>query len=140
MEHRPVVDRKAQIGGGAAARGERDADPLDPALAVEADIVIGSEIVALAGHDHIVVAVGADFGGAAGLGGDQRAGGGISGGLSLLAAERAAHPPDLDRHIGAAKAEQGRDQVLDFARMLGRADDMDRSASPGVASAAWPSR
>ena len=40
VEHRPVVDREAQIGGGAAARGEGDADALDPALAVEADIIV----------------------------------------------------------------------------------------------------
>jgi hypothetical protein len=79
---------------------------VDPALAVEADIVIGGEIVALAGHDHIVVAVGADLGRPAGLGGDQSAGGGISGGLGLLAAERAAHPAHLDGDVGAAEAEQ----------------------------------
>ena len=101
------------------------ADALDPALAVEADIIVGGEIVALAGHEHVVVAVGADLGRAPGLRGDQRAGGGISSGLGLLAAEPAAHPADLDRHVGALEAEQGRDQVLDLARMLGRADDVE---------------
>ena len=147
VEHRPVVDREAEVGGGAAARGEVDADALDPALAVEADIVIGGEIVALAGHHHVVVAVGADLGRAAGLGGDQRAGGGISGGLGLLAAERAAHPADLDGDVGAAEAEQGRDQMLDLARMLGRADDMELApprpawrARPGLRGRNAPAR
>ena len=74
---------------------------LDPAVAVEADIIVDREIVALAGHDHVVVAVGADLGRAAGLGRDQRAGGGKSGGLGLLAAERAAHAADLDGDVGA---------------------------------------
>jgi hypothetical protein len=125
VEHGAVADREAEVGGGAAARGEGDADALDPALAVEADIIVRREIVALAGHDHVVVAVGADLGRAAGLGDDQSAGGGVGGGLGLLAAEAAAHPPDLDRDVGAAEAEQVGDQMLDLARMLGRADDVD---------------
>ena len=65
----------------------------------------------------------ADLGRAPGLRGDQRAGGKRR--LRLLAAEPAAHPADLDRHVGALEAEQGRDQVLDLARMLGRADDVE---------------
>src|SRR5207237_1707745 len=94
-------------------------------FAVEADIIVRDEVVALAGEVHVVVAVGAEFGGAAGLRCDQSGGGGEGGRLRLLAAERAAHPADLDRHVGMAAAEQQRDEMLELARMLRRAQDMD---------------
>jgi hypothetical protein len=81
--------------------------------------------VALAGRGHVVVAVGAEFGGAAGLRRDQGSGGGEGGGLGLLAAEGAAHPPHLDDDLGVAPPEQLRDQMLDLARMLGGAEDME---------------
>ncbi len=127
MEHRAIADCGREIDRGAAARGEIEADAGDMALAVEADIVGGGEIVALAGHRHVVVAVESHLGGAAGLRRDQGAGAGRGGGLRLLAAERAAHAPHLDRHVGMADAEQVGDEVLAFARMLGGGEDMDLS-------------
>ena len=137
---RSLIARR-QVGGGAAARGQLECDALDPAVAVEADIVVGGEIVALAGHDHVVVAVGADLGRAAGLGGDQSAGGGISGGLGLLAAEPAAHPADLDGHVGAAAGRAA--AAIRCWTSLGCWVELTTwswPASPGMASAAWPSR
>ncbi len=115
--------------------------PLDPALAVEADVIVRGEIVALAGHDHVVVAVGAELGGAAGLRGDQRAGGGEGGGLGLLAAERAAHPADLDGDVGMAAARAA--CATRCWTSLGCWVELrtwSRPCSPGVASATWPSR
>ena len=44
--------------------------------------------------------------------------------LALLAAERAAHAPHLDGDGVERQAEQMRDAVLDFGRMLGRAPDL----------------
>ena len=73
VEQARSVDRAGEIGRPAAAGGEDHVEALDPALAVEADLVVDDEIVALAGDDHVVVAVGPDLGGAAGLLGDQRA-------------------------------------------------------------------
>ena len=105
--------------------------PCDPALAVEADVVIRGEIVPLAGHDHVVVAVGAELGRAAGLRRDQSAGGGEGGGLGFLAAERAAHPAHLDDDLGMAAPEQFGDEMLDLARMLGRAEDVELALLAG---------
>ena len=100
VEHGAVVDRQAQVHRRAAARGELQPDALDPPLAIEADVVIDREIVALAGDRHVLVAIGAILGRAPRLGGDQRAGAGEQRRLALLPAERAAHPPHLDRHLG----------------------------------------
>ena len=81
--------------------------------------------------DHVVVAVGAELGGPAGLRRDERAGGGEGGGLGLLAAERAAHAADLDDDLGMAAPEQLRDEMLDLARMLGGAEDMELALLAG---------
>jgi hypothetical protein len=40
MEHRAVVDAGRQVGGIAAARASIELDALDPAVVVEADVVV----------------------------------------------------------------------------------------------------
>ena len=57
VKHRPVVDRAGQVGGHAATGSEHELDSLDRAPIVEADLVLNQEIVALAGHQHVDVAV-----------------------------------------------------------------------------------
>ena len=94
-------------------------------VVVEADLVVGDEVVALAGDHHVVVAVGADLGRPAGLLGDQRGDAGEQVALGLLAAEAAAHAPALDRHGVVGHAQHDRDHVLDLARVLGRGVDRD---------------
>jgi len=131
MEHRAVVDRGGEIDRRATPRREPQLQREDMPLGVESDVVIDPEIVPLAGHRHVVVAVAAEFGGTPGLGRDQRGGGGEQRGLRLLAAERAAHPAHLDRDIGRAEPEHMRDEMLDFARMLGRAQQMDLAVLAG---------
>ena len=64
MEQRAVGDRAGEVGGEAAAGGEAAVDGEDAAVVVEADLVLVEEVVALAGRDHVVVAVGADLDGA----------------------------------------------------------------------------
>ena len=95
MEESPVCDRAGEIGRETAARGEHEVDAVDVALIVEADLVVDDEVVALAGRDHVVVAVRPD------LDGDAVLLRGDCGkcrelvALRLLAAEAAAHAPDL---------------------------------------------
>jgi len=64
VKHRAVIYRARQIGRHAAARREHELDTLDPASTVETDVVIDDEIVPLARHDHVVVAVEAQLAGA----------------------------------------------------------------------------
>ena len=79
-----------------AAIGAVDAE--DAAVVVEADLVVDEEVVALAGRDHVVVAVGPDLDRAAELLGGDRGERGELVALRLLAAEAAAHAPHLDGH------------------------------------------
>ena len=57
VEHRAVVDRARQVRRVAAASGQHEIDAEDAALVVEADFVLGLEIVPLARHQHVVVAI-----------------------------------------------------------------------------------
>jgi hypothetical protein len=125
VEHRAVVDRRRQIDRGAAAGGEVEAKALDPPCAIEPDIVGHFEVVTLARHRHVVVAVEAELGGPSGPGGDERAGDRGGGGLGLLATEGSAHPTDLDRDVGVGEVQDLGGEVLYFARVLGGGQDVD---------------
>ena len=123
VEQRAVGDRAGEVGGEAAAGGEQEIDALDAAFVVEADDVIDLEVVALAGDDHVVVAVGAQLGGAAGLLRDEGRRGGEQVRLGFLAAEGSAHAPDFDGDgVGGDVQHVGYD-VLDLAGVLGRGMD-----------------
>ena len=125
MEQRAIGDRPGKVRRKAAARRIDVVDACDAALVVEADLVVDQEIVPLAGRGHVVVAVGPDLDGAAELlGGDRRDRRELVD-LRLLAAEAAAHAPDLDRHRMRGNAERMRHHVLHLARMLGRGIDGD---------------
>ncbi len=67
VEHRAVVDRTRQVRRVPTASGQHEIDAEDAALVVEADLVFGLEIVPLAGHHHVVVAVHAQLDRLAGL-------------------------------------------------------------------------
>ncbi len=99
--------------------------------AIETDIVVDQEIMALAGHDHVVVAVEAELAGPARLHGGERRNRRPLGGLRLLAAEAAAHAANFDRHRMIGAAEHMGDNVLDLGGMLGRAIDDDVAILPG---------
>ena len=57
MEHGAIVHGHGEIGGIATARFQRDIGAAEAAVIVVTDFVGDLEIVALAGEDHVVVAV-----------------------------------------------------------------------------------
>jgi hypothetical protein len=81
--------------------------------------VADEEVVALAGHDEIVVAVEADLGRPPGEPRCQRRHGRPAAGLAFLAAEAAAHAPHRYLDGGVRQAENAGDDVLHLAGMLG---------------------
>ena len=125
MEQCAIGDRPRQVGREAAARRVDIVDAKDGAVVVEADFIVDQEVVALAGRRHVVVAVRPDLDRAAEpLGGDRGQRCKLVA-LRLLAAEAAAHPPDLDRDRMRRHAQRMRDHVLHLARVLRRGIDGD---------------
>src|SRR5690606_26584014 len=76
-------------------------------------------VVALAGHRHVVVAVEPQLARPAGGTGGERGDHRPLRRLRLLAAEAAAHAPDLAGDESVGDAERARHDVLHLARMLG---------------------
>jgi hypothetical protein len=66
VEHGAVVHAEREIGGDAAAGQEIHFDRAQRAVGLEAGVVVDAEIMALAGHDHVVVPVQPHLGGPAG--------------------------------------------------------------------------
>ena len=131
VHQRAVGDAARQVLGVAAAGGEDRVDGEDAAVAVVADIVVDDEVVALAGDDHVVVAVGTELDRApefsrreTGDGGEQRR-------LGLLAAEAAAHPPAMDPDRMGRQAEDPRRHLLHVGRVLRRRVDRDLAVLAG---------
>src|SRR5439155_14310770 len=93
-----------------------------------AGVVLVQKIMALAGADHVVVAVGAQLHRPAGGSREQRGGDRIHRGLRFLAAEAAAEAPQLDRHRGVGKVERRGREMLDLGRMLGRRIELQLAA------------
>ena len=120
VEHRAVVDRARDVGRIAAARRHDGFERADAALRVEPDLVVGEEIVPLAGQAHVVVAIEPDLARPPGDARGERRNGGPLRGLRLLAAERAAHAAHLDGDRRVRHVQHLGDQVLAFARMLRR--------------------
>ena len=120
MEHRAVDDAEREIGRATAARVQHHVIDADAPGLVVADAPVGAEIVALAGHDEIVVAVEPDLAGLAGDARAQRRDGRPLAGLTLLAAEAAAHAARLDDHEGVGHAEHAGHDMLRLGRVLGR--------------------
>ena len=91
MQHRAVVDRAGVVGAVAAARGQHHVQAQDAPAVIEAAVVVDAEVVALAGDDHVVVAIGAQLDRALQLERGQRGALREDAGVALLAAERPAH-------------------------------------------------
>ncbi|MGF6751452.1 hypothetical protein OKW36_007112 [Paraburkholderia sp. MM5482-R1] len=119
-----VITGARQVGGKAAARGHVDRDAFDHALCVVADFVGVVEIVTLAGHHHVVVAVRAQLDRAQQLPRGERGAAREQRRLRFLAAETATHAPAFDQYVMRCNAQRVRDEVLHFGRMLGRAVDV----------------
>ncbi len=126
-----IGNRTRQVERHAAAHGVLEGDAENMALVVEAGGIVDAEVVTLAGDAEIVVAVVAQHHGTAGLSREKCCDGSRQIALGLLAAERAAHAPDLDRYRMIGHAERGRDLVLDLGRVLRRAVDGDLVAFAG---------
>ena len=94
-------------------------------LAVEPDVVPDQEWMALAGRSHVVVARKPQLHRPPRLEGEHGGDAGDDGRLALLAAEHSAHPPHLDGDGVEGQAEEMRDPVLDFGRVLGRTPYVD---------------
>ena len=123
MEHGAVVDRARHVRRIAAARGHHGFQRLDAPVDVDADLVVGQEIVPLAGEIHVVVAIEPDLAGPAGNARAECRDRGPLRGLRLLAAERAAHAAHLHRHIADRHVEHVGNEMLHLARMLRRGVD-----------------
>src|SRR5690606_4917948 len=121
MEHCAVVYGAGKIRRHAAARGEHELDALDAAGIVEADVVVDDEVVPLAGHDHVVVAVKPELAGFAGVVRHHRRDAGNQRRLALLAAERPTHAAAFDDHVLEVATDRGGREVLHFTRVLCRA-------------------
>ena len=125
MKQRPIGDRAGKVRRPATAGGEGHVETVEATLVVEADLVVDHEVVALAGDHHVVVAIGASLGGAAGLLRHDGTQAGEQVALGLLAAEAATHAADLDRHGVGGHVQHFRHHVLDLGRVLGRGVDRD---------------
>ena len=130
VEHRTVVDRPGEIRRVAAAAREDEVDAEDASLVVESDLVLGDEIVPLAGQHHVVVAVDAQLHGPAGPAREECGDAREEARLAFLAAEAAAHPPALDDDVARRQIERVRDLVLHLARMLRGAVYVHRAVFP----------
>src|SRR5690606_30728561 len=119
VEQGAVGHRAGEVGGKTASGRVDGIDGFDFAFIIEPDSVIDAEIVALAGGDHVVVTVGADFDGAVECLGGDGGNGGEKVRLRLLAAEPAAHAAHDDGDGVGRYAQRMAHHVLDLAGVLG---------------------
>ena len=119
VEHGPIVHAERKIGRVAAAGVELDINPPEHPFAVEATAPVDAEVMTLAGHHHVVVAIETKLGRAAGHAGREGGEARPLRRLRLLAAERPAHPPALTHHRRMRRPEHAGDEVLHLGRMLG---------------------
>jgi len=121
MEHSPIGNGAREVRRHAAVRRLVKLDGLDAAGIVETHVVVDAEVVPLAGHDHVVVAVEPNLGGPPSLLHDQGRDGSEQRRLRFLAAEASAHAPQLYRHGVLRPAQNAGHVMLHFGRVLGRA-------------------
>ena len=131
MEHGAIDHAEAEIGGASAARVKIEVDGADAPVGFVADRVLDGEIVPFAGHRHVGVAVEPELARLAGharrQGRDHRP----LRRLRFLAAEAAAHAAHAAGDEGVRQRQNAGDDVLHFARMLGRGIDQDRAVLAG---------
>ena len=99
VEQGPVIDRTRQVGREAALAGQHCLQTQDAALRIEAHLVAGQEIVALAGDHEVVITIQTHLDRAPGQLRRQRCPYRRMPGLRLLASETAPHASRLDRHV-----------------------------------------
>ena len=119
VEHRAVDHSEREVGRTAAPGIEIDGHSGEASLVVGTEPVGDPEVVALAGHDHVVVAVEADFGRTSGHVGGEGGEAGPLRGLRLLAAEAPAHAAAFAHDPGERDTEHPGHQSLHVRRMLG---------------------
>lgn len=107
----------------AAVPGQGGVQGTDPAVGVEADLPLGVEAVALAGHGQVLGPVEPYPDRPAGQLGAESGDGREPVRLHFLAAEAAAHPQTLHGHLVAVQTEHVRDDFLGLRGVLGAALD-----------------
>jgi hypothetical protein len=127
MEHGAVADGVGEIRRIAAARQEIGFHTENAALGIEACPVVDAEVMPLAGHDHVLVAVQAAFGGAASDMCCKCREAGPLRRLAFLAAEGAAHAAAFGRHHGGGHMQHMRHKVLHLGRVLRGTVEGDRA-------------
>ena len=127
MEHGAIDHADAAVGRAAATRVEIEIERANAAVGIVAHGIFHREVVALAGHRHVGVAIKPKLAGppghARGQGRDHRP----LRRLRFLAAEAAAHAAHTAGHERIRHAQNARSDMLHFARMLGRRTDKDRA-------------
>ena len=121
MEHRPISNRRRQISRKTAIGGILDIQPANPPVIIKADIIIDNEIMAFAGHDHVVIAIKTELGRTSGFGRNNGGQCRPLHGLCFLAAKPAAHAAHFDRNRIGRTAQHIGNIVLHLGRMLGGA-------------------
>ena len=119
MQHRAVSHRKGQILRPAATGELQKLQPQYAAGVIHTCAVGNAEIMALAGDDHIIIAVIAHFAGLAGQTRGNRTGAGQSIALTFLAAKAPAHATGFDADGMHGFANGLGDLVLNFSGVLG---------------------
>ena len=125
MAQRPGEHRFGQVQAPAAVAGQRRAQRADAVVLVEADLPGGQERVPLPGDGDVLGAVEPEADRAAGEHRTQRSHRGQAVRLELLPAEAAAHPQALHGDVVRRDAQDMRDDVLRFGRVLGAGLDED---------------
>ena len=118
VKHRAIIYRARQIGRHTAARREHELDTLDPASSVETDVVINDEVMPLARHDHVVIAVEAQLAGPSRFVRHQSGNTGNQRRLAFFAAKGATHAAAFNDDIFRQFTDRRSHQVLHLTRML----------------------
>jgi len=131
VEHGAIDHAQTDVRRAAAARVEIDIDAADAAVAVEADRVVDQKVVAFAGHRHVGVAIEPELARLPGRARRQRGNDRPLRCLRFLAAEAAAHAAYGAGHERIRQCKNAGDDMLHFARMLGRGIDQHRAILAG---------
>jgi hypothetical protein len=123
VKHRPVDHAEREVRRIPATGVKQHFGRADASVRVMSERPVGAEVMPLAGHDHVVVAVEAQLAGMARHAGRKGRKGRPVVRLALLAAKPAAHAPHFHGHRRIRHRQHARDDVLGFARMLRRGVD-----------------
>ena len=127
VKHRAIVDGARQIDRVPATARQREAHAENAPVVIEADVILGDEVMPLSGDPHIVVAIHAQLHRPLRFLRKQRRDACEESRLTFLAAERAAHAPALDDDILRRDIQCMGNLMLVLARILRRAVDVHRS-------------